>query len=89
MISFNGASRPSGKGEATAAQPLPVMATLSTIDARLRRHSSSCYRQLDWHLRRHPPLSARLAAADVDEVAIDTESLTPFETASAVLVQFG
>jgi chloramphenicol 3-O-phosphotransferase len=57
---------------------------------RLRgRYSASQRSALDWHLERCDDIAARLEAADLDELVIDTSTLTPQEVAEHTLRHFG
>jgi chloramphenicol 3-O-phosphotransferase len=57
---------------------------------RLRgRYSASQRSALEWHLERCDELAARLEAADLDELVIDTSTLAPQEVAERTLRHFG
>ena len=71
-------------------RPVRLVASEATIEARLKsRYTESQLAKYDWHAERHRELSERLAAADLDEVVIDTDNLPPVEVATAVLRHFG
>ncbi|MEV0793535.1 hypothetical protein [Kribbella sp. NPDC050459] len=57
---------------------------------RLRgRYSASQKSALEWHLERCDEIAARLEAADLDELVIDTSWLGPQEVAERTLRHFG
>ncbi|WP_432890587.1 hypothetical protein ACQPYH_13110 [Kribbella sp. CA-245084] len=57
---------------------------------RLRgRYTASQRSALDWHLERCDEIAARLQAADLDELVIDTSTLEPHEVAERALRHFG
>ncbi|MFI5733477.1 hypothetical protein ACIA49_25405 [Kribbella sp. NPDC051587] len=56
---------------------------------RLRgRYSASQDTALEWHLERYDEVAKRLAAADLDELVVDTSALGPHEVAQRVLGHF-
>lgn len=57
---------------------------------RLRgRYSPSQRSALEWHLERCDEIAARLDAADLDELVIDTSRREPHEVAQRTLRHFG
>lgn len=57
---------------------------------RLRgRYSASQRSALEWHLERFDEIAARLAAANLDELVIDTSTLEPHQVAHRTLQHFG
>jgi chloramphenicol 3-O-phosphotransferase len=78
-----------------AAIEQPVRMVRLTADAditrqRLRgRYSPSQTAALEWHLERCDEIAARLQAADLDELVIDTSRLGPHEVAERTLHHFG
>lgn len=78
-----------------AAVELPVRMIRLTADAdvtrkRLRgRYSPSQQPALEWHLERCDEIAARLEAADLDELVIDTSRIGPHEVAARTLRHFG
>lgn len=71
-------------------RPVRLVASQAVTEARLKsRYTESQSTKYDWHAQRHRELSARLAAADLDEAIIDTDGLRPIEVATAVLQHFG
>ncbi len=78
-----------------AAVELPVRMVRLTADAdvtrkRLRgRYSPSQRSALEWHLERCDEIAARLDAAHLDELVIDTSRLGPHEVAERTLRHFG
>ena len=55
----------------------------------LGRYSASQTSALEWHLERCDEIAARLEAADLDELVIDTRTLEPQEVAERALRRFG
>lgn len=78
-----------------AAVELPLRMVRLTADAgitrkRLRgRYSPGQRSALEWHLERYDEIAARLVAADLDELVIDTSRLGPHEVAERTLRHFG
>jgi chloramphenicol 3-O-phosphotransferase len=67
-----------------------LTADADIIRKRLRgRYSASQRSALDWHLERCDEIAARLEAADLDELVIDTSTLEPHEVAERTLRHFG
>ena len=67
-----------------------LTASAGVTEARLRRrYTGDQTNSLSWHLERHADLSQRQALADLDELVIDTDELTPRAVAEAVLLHFG
>jgi len=67
-----------------------LTADADVIRQRLRgRYSASQRSALEWHLERCDEVAARLDAADLDELVIDTSTLGPHEVAERVLRHFG
>ncbi|MEV8375321.1 hypothetical protein AB0P21_21485 [Kribbella sp. NPDC056861] len=67
-----------------------LTADAETIRRRLRgRYSASQGAALEWHLERCDELAARLEAAELDELVVDTSGLKPHEVAGRVLRHFG
>ncbi|MET9275612.1 hypothetical protein [Kribbella sp. NPDC003557] len=67
-----------------------LTADADVVRQRLRgRYSASQQRALDWHLERCDEIAARLEAADLDELVVDTTGLEPHEVAEAVVRHFG
>ena len=67
-----------------------LTADADIIRKRLRgRYSASQRSALEWHLERCDEIAARLQAADLDELVIDTSTLGPHEVAERVLRHFG
>ncbi|MFF0338350.1 hypothetical protein [Kribbella sp. NPDC004875] len=72
----------------------PVRMVRLTADAdivkqRLRGRYDAGQKALDWHLERCEEIAARLEAADLDELVIDTSRLAPREVAERALRHFG
>jgi chloramphenicol 3-O-phosphotransferase len=66
-----------------------LTADADIIRQRLRgRYSSSQRSALEWHLERCDEIAARLEAADLDELVIDTSMLKPHEVAERTLRHF-
>ncbi|TCC43187.1 hypothetical protein [Kribbella sindirgiensis] len=78
-----------------AAVEQPVRLVRLTADGdvtrkRLRgRYSASQRAALEWHLERCDEIAARLEAADLDELVIDTSRIGPEEVAARTLRHFG
>ncbi|GAB3925433.1 hypothetical protein GCM10011575_05740 [Microlunatus endophyticus] len=71
-------------------RPVRLVASPAITETRLMgRYTETQSAKYDWHAQRHLELSERLAAADLDEVIIDTDKLRPSEVATAVLRHFG
>lgn len=71
-------------------RPVRLVASPAVIASRLRgRYTAAQEAKLDWHMQRHQELSARLAAADLDEAVVDTGAMRPLDVAGAVLRHFG
>ncbi|GAA0590071.1 hypothetical protein HPO96_04115 [Kribbella sandramycini] len=67
-----------------------LTAAPAKTERRLRgRYSASQSQALQWHLERYAELAARLAAADLDELVIDTSRLRPHEVAERIGRHFG
>ena len=67
-----------------------LTANADIIRQRLRgRYSASQRSALEWHLERCDEIAARLEAADLDELVIDTSTLAPQEVAERTLRHFG
>jgi anti-sigma factor RsiW len=67
-----------------------LTANADIIRQRLRgRYSASQRSALEWHLERCDEIAARLEAADLDELVIDTSTLGPQEVAERTLRHFG
>lgn len=70
-------------------RPVRLVASNETTQRRLRgRYSSSQTAALQWHLDRYHELNDRLAAADLDELVIQTDEMSPTAVARAVLTHF-
>ncbi|WP_410786517.1 hypothetical protein [Kribbella sp. C-35] len=88
-------STPDARERYAAAVELPVRMVRLTADAevtrkRLRgRYSASQRTALEWHLERCDEIAARLEAADLDELIIDTSRLGSHEVAGRTLRHFG
>jgi chloramphenicol 3-O-phosphotransferase len=86
-------SRDQQRYEDTFALPVRsvrLVASAASTEARLRRrYSEQQSGTLNWHLERHSNLADRLAAQDLDELVIDTDSMSPHEVAVRVLEHFG
>ncbi|GAA1428971.1 hypothetical protein GCM10009616_10010 [Microlunatus lacustris] len=66
-----------------------LVASAAVAEARLRgRYTEHQDRALDWHLRRHVDLGARLALADLDELLVDTDRRAPRAVAELVVQHF-
>lgn len=66
-----------------------LAASAAVTEARLRRrYTEHQADSLAWHLERYADLTQRLDLADLDEVVIDTDELTPRAVAHAVLDHF-
>lgn len=71
-------------------RPVRLVASEAVAERRLRkRYGPSEDWKLEWHLERRAELAQRIAAADLDELAIDTDELTPPAVARLVLLHFG
>lgn len=67
-----------------------LTADADIIRKRLRgRYSASQRSALEWHLERCDEIAARLEAAGLDELVIDTSTLGPQEVAERTLRHFG
>ena len=67
-----------------------LVAGAAVTEARLRgRYPAQRERALAWHLQRHAELAERLARADLDELVLPTDGLTPWAVATAVLADVG
>jgi hypothetical protein len=67
-----------------------LLAGAGVVEARLRhRYTKDQQHALSWHLQRHAELSERLAQADLDELAIDTDERRPRLVAETILDHFG
>jgi hypothetical protein len=70
-------------------RPVRLVATATVTEQRLRsRYRPSQESTLRWHLERHEELTDRLAAANLDELVIDTDELTPSAVAQHALTHF-
>ncbi|TDD46748.1 hypothetical protein E1263_35895 [Kribbella antibiotica] len=87
-------SSPDARERYVAAVGQPVRMVRLTADAettrrRLRgRYSASQVSALEWHLERCDEVAERLAAADLDELVVDTSTLTPYDVAERVVRHF-
>jgi chloramphenicol 3-O-phosphotransferase len=67
-----------------------LTAGAEVAERRLRgRYPASRSAALDWHLERYAEVAARLETADLDEMVVDTSTLTPHEVAEQILRYFG
>ena len=66
-----------------------VAGSAVTVDRLRRRYTAHRGDALRWHLGRHEELAAGLARADLDELVVDTERLSPRAVAERVLRHFG
>ncbi|SDS61729.1 nucleoside/nucleotide kinase family protein [Microlunatus soli] len=67
-----------------------LTASPTVTERRLRgRYTDAQATAFAWHETRHEELSTRLAEADLDEMIVDTDALTPQQVAQVVLAHFG
>lgn len=70
-------------------RPVQLVARPTTIEARLRsRYDRHRQDHLEWHLERFAQLAERQAAADLDELVVDTDTVAPADVADIVLGHF-
>ena len=70
-------------------RPVRLVATNATTERRLRgRYSASQTAAHQWHIERYQQLNEQLASADLDELVIQTDDLSPDAVARAVLMHF-
>ncbi|MFJ4297592.1 hypothetical protein [Curtobacterium sp. NPDC089689] len=66
-----------------------LVARPTTIEARLRsRYDQRRQHHLEWHLDRFERIAERQAAADLDELVVDTDTIAPADVADIVLRHF-
>ncbi|TCC40783.1 hypothetical protein [Kribbella speibonae] len=79
--------------EAAVEQPVRMVRLTADADVtrkRLRgRYTASQRSALEWHLERCDEIAARLEAADLDELVIDTSRIEPHAVAARTLRHFG
>ncbi|MGL3201197.1 MULTISPECIES: hypothetical protein [Curtobacterium] len=67
-----------------------LVARPTTLEARLRnRYDEHRQHHLEWHLDRFERIAERQAAADLDELVVDTDAVAPADVADLVLRHFG
>jgi hypothetical protein len=71
-------------------RPVRLAASTAVAEQRLRmRYGPLEAHKLQWHLEHHEKTAQRVAAADLDELVIDTDLQTPLTVAQRVLEHFG
>lgn len=71
-------------------RPVRLVASAAVAQKRLRkRYGSSEGWKVDWHVECRAAVEQRIAAADLDELIIDTDELTPRAVAERIVRHFG
>jgi hypothetical protein len=73
-----------------AVRPVRLVASAAIAEQRLRnRYGPSEDWKVDWHLEHRAAVDQRIAAANLDELIIDTDAMTPPAVAERILRHFG